>query len=123
PTLAYFAAGEKLPVHGFIWDFAGDGPFLIRYLTGVFLDGIIIYAIYRLLADHTTTLLPRNLMTSLFVLFFLLSSFVVGKWNDWLTKMNISFLVIFLICILRLLHTRWANKDWKVGHWALSLTF
>ncbi|MCE6992268.1 hypothetical protein [Dyadobacter sp. CY323] len=121
PTLAYFAAGEKLPVHGFVWEFAGDGPFIIRYLTGVFLDAVIVYVIYRLLADRTA-LLSRNLMTALFILFFCLSSFVVGKWNDWLTKMNISFLVIFLICILRLLHTRWTNKEWKPSHWGLSLT-
>ncbi|WP_031530723.1 hypothetical protein [Dyadobacter crusticola] len=120
PILIYFASGEKPPINGFVWEFRGDGSFLLRYILGVFLDGLIIcYVYYKL--HSPSTLLPNRLMVFIFVVFFSLSLYVVGKWNDWLTKMNISFLVVFLIINLRFVHERFISGRWIPKHWSASV--
>ena len=111
PLLLYFGASDNAPVNGFIWDFKNDGPLIFRYFTGVFLDSIILYIIFYKL-HQPSDIFSKKLVTIIFITFLLLSTFVLGKWNDWLIKMNISFLVIFLIAILRSVHSRFIIKNW-----------
>ena len=110
PLLLFFATGDKTPINGFLWDFKSDGPFILKYLTGVFLDTIILLFI-SIRLSQSTDLFPKSLTAIFFMIFLLTTTFVLGKWNDWLTKINISFLILFLIIILRSIHSRYEIRN------------
>jgi hypothetical protein len=119
PVLLYLSAGESVPVSGFLWEFASDGPVLLGYVSGVLFE-ITIFYLLAVKFYKPANFCPKNLLSALFVTFLLLALFRVGVWNDWLTRMNIPFITIFLIIIFRSLHGWWENKEKRHMKWPLA---
>ncbi|GAA4395491.1 hypothetical protein GCM10023187_02430 [Nibrella viscosa] len=120
PILLYFASGENVPTTGFVWQFRNDTTFIIRYLTGVFLDSLLLYYIFRQLY-RPGGVYPRRLVTILFVVFICMTTYIMGKWNDWLTKINIPFLTIFLVIIFRAFYEKLHYEGWRSLRPALTV--
>ena len=112
PALCYFGAGGNPPTSGFIWQFLDDKTYVYRYFTGIFLDTAVFYYIFIKLFKPTDAFSKIHI-SILFLMFLCLSTVILGKWNDWLTKMNISFMIIFLIVTLRAGYLRWIDHEFK----------
>lgn len=112
PTFLFLSSSDSTPIHGFIWQFEPLGEIMAEYFVGVLIDLILFFLILREL-KNVDDLIPRWFVMAALLMFFLISLYRIGYWNDWFIRGYNPLMCIVLLGILRSLDHLYEAGKWK----------
>ncbi len=112
PTFLFLSSSDSTPIHGFIWQFEPTGEILAEYFVGVLIDLILFFLILRELKSPDDVV-PRWFVMAALVMFFMISLYRIGYWNDWFIRGYNPLMCIVLLGIVRALGHLYEAKKWR----------
>lgn len=98
PVFIYFLSGGGTVVTGFIWEFDRSLELLPHYSFGVILEIFILIVLMHLLGLQKDQ--DRYLILALIVILVLVSTYRIGKWNDWFMRGQMPVMMLLLLFII-----------------------
>jgi len=98
PVFIYFLSGGGTVVTGFIWEFDRSLELLPHYSFGVILEVSILIVLILLLGLQQDK--DRYLILTLIVILILVSTYRIGKWNDWFMRGQMPVMMLLLLFII-----------------------
>jgi hypothetical protein len=98
PVFFYFLSGGGTIISGFIWEFERSNELPIHYFFGIFIEIAILVILMWILRLHQEK--DKHLILTIIVLLILVSTYRMGKWNDWFMRGHMPIMMLLLLYII-----------------------
>ena len=112
PTFIYFQSSDSFPISGFIWQFDPVSEIMMEYLVGTILD-IILFFLLTQYFKNKVSIIPSWFINIVFMVFLLMSTFRIGRWNDWFIRGYIPLMFMISIPLIRHIYELWESGRWQ----------